>query len=241
MPPPSPFARPCFPPAPRPPVRPTLPFPPRCRGRLAAFTRGAAAPLRWTLAPLRFARGMAAPASATAPPLTRRGAACAGGWPSSPRRHACGVHGWAPGGTRSLALARLRLGRCPRREDRRGSSRRSAALSWPPAAAPPCGLRVGARAWMRYAAARREPNPASDPRSPRHASRSGLAYARRSNPPRTADFQRRLSVRAFQGHFSALSGALGPKNGPPRPLCASKRPPKALQAACNSPRASRYA
>ncbi|MDD2363013.1 MAG: hypothetical protein PHH84_08710 [Oscillospiraceae bacterium] len=44
---------------------------------------------------------------------------------------------------RSLAL---RLGLCPRREDRRGSSRRSAALSWPPAAAPPCGLRVGARA-----------------------------------------------------------------------------------------------
>ena len=34
-----------------------------------------------TLAPLRVARGMAAPASATAPPLARRGAACAGGWP----------------------------------------------------------------------------------------------------------------------------------------------------------------
>ena len=29
------------------------------------------------------ARGMAAPASATAPPLTRLGAACAGGWPTS--------------------------------------------------------------------------------------------------------------------------------------------------------------
>ena len=55
---------------------------------------------------------------------------------------------------------------------------------------------MGARAEMRYAAARREPNPASDPRSSRHLSWSGLAYARRSNPPRTAVFQRRLSVRA---------------------------------------------
>ena len=49
--------------------------------RPSPHTRGAAAPLRWTLAPLRVARGMAAPASATAPPLARRGAACAGGWP----------------------------------------------------------------------------------------------------------------------------------------------------------------
>ena len=48
-----------------------------------------------------------------------------------PTHFVVGIHGWAPGGTRSLALARLRLGRCPRREDRRGSSRRSAALFRP--------------------------------------------------------------------------------------------------------------
>ena len=45
----------------------------------------------------------------------------------------------------------------------------------------------------------------------------------------TADFQRRLSVRAFSAHFSALSGAPGPKNGPPRPHFTKKRPQKALQ------------
>ena len=61
---PSPCALPTFPP-----TRPPPPKPWRC------------APLRWPLAPLRFARGLAAPASATAPPLARRGAACAGGWP----------------------------------------------------------------------------------------------------------------------------------------------------------------
>ena len=69
---------------------------------------------------------------------------------------------------------------------------------------------------MRYAAARREPNPASDPRSSRHATRSGLAYARRSNPPRTADFQRRLSVRAFPSRFLGSIRRLGGYEGPPR-------------------------
>ena len=100
-----------FPPPPRLPQAPLAP-PLRCpplRGFPPYARRCRAATL--TLAPLR----VAAPASATAPPLARRGAACAGGWPSSPRRHAFGVHGWAPGGTRSLALARLRLGQGPRR------------------------------------------------------------------------------------------------------------------------------
>jgi hypothetical protein len=62
-----------------------------------------------TLAPLRVARGMAAPASATAPPLTRRGAACAGGWPSSPCRHPDTLRGRDPrpgSGWNSLAFAR---------------------------------------------------------------------------------------------------------------------------------------
>ena len=70
---------------------------------------------------------------------------------------------------------------------------------------------MGARAEMRYAAARREPNPASDPRSG-----YTLAYARRSNPPRTADFQRRLSVRAFPGHFSFKIALSGPRKAPVR-------------------------
>ena len=85
-------------------MRPAFLLSPHCRVLLAAIY---ARRCRAAMDAPRFARGMAAPASATAPPLTRRGAACAGGRPSSPRRHACGVHGWAPGGTRSLALARL--------------------------------------------------------------------------------------------------------------------------------------
>jgi len=110
------------------------------------------------------------------------------------------------------------------REDRRGSSRRSAALSWPPAAAPPCGLRVGARAEMRYAAARREPNPASDPRS---GYRPRLRASFKS--AETADFQRRLSVRAFQGHFLVKIGRFWAYGGPRDPILPKKRPPKALQ------------
>ena len=77
---------------------------------------------------------------------------------------------------------------------------------------------------MRYAAARREPNPASDPRSG-----YALAYARRSNPPRTADFQRRLSVRAFQVHFLVKIGRFWAYGGPRDPILPKKRPPKALQ------------
>ncbi len=84
-------------------------------------------------------------------------------------------------------------------------------------------------AGRKSAAERREPNPASDPRSSRHASRSGLAYARRSNPPRTADFQRRLSVRAFQGHFLGKIGRFWAYGGPRASILPKKRPSKALQ------------
>ena len=89
---------------------------------------------------------------------------------------------------------------------------------------PRSSLRVGARAEMRYAAERREPNPASDPRSG-----YAFAYAHRSNPPKTANFQRRLSVRAFQGHFSFKIGRFGAYNGPRASILPKKRPPKALQ------------
>ena len=124
-----PCARPSFPPdaapsssppcaaATLPPLRGSPPYARRCR----------AATL--TLAPLRVAREMAAPASATAQPLARLGAACAGGWPSSPRRHAFGVHGWAPGGTRSRGARSPRgpvpCGQSGPREDRRGVLRGS--------------------------------------------------------------------------------------------------------------------
>ena len=163
---------------------------------------------------------------------------------SSPRRHACGVHGWAPGGTRSLTLARLRLAQGARREDRRGSprfqrgsSRRSAALSWPPAAAPPCGLRVGARAWMRYAAARREPNPASDPRSSRRATRSGFAYARRSNPPKRRISNAACPSAPFQAIFRLFRALRGLKMAPRALISPKNGLKKRCKAACNSPRA----
>ena len=142
---------------------------------------------------------------------------------SSPRQHACGVLGGLRVELARGALARLRLGRCPRRprgpvpcgqsgprEDRRGSSRRSAALSWPPAAAPPCGLRVGARAEMRYAAARREPTP------PPIRAQATPSLTRVVQIRLTADFQRRLSVRAFPGHFSGSFRRFGGYKCPPR-------------------------
>ena len=119
--------------------------------RLSPLARGAAAPLRWPS--LRFASlGDSRPRFGHGPAADAAGRGLRRGRLSSPlaRLRVELARG---------ALARLRLGRCPRRprgpvpcgqsgprEDRRGSSRRSAALSWPPAAAPPCGLRVGARA-----------------------------------------------------------------------------------------------
>jgi len=167
--------------------------------------------------PLASLGGMAAPAPATAQPLARLGAACAGGWPSSPRRHAFGVHGWAPGGTRSLALARLRLGRCPRREDRRGSSRRSAALFRPAG----FGWGRARRCGTRQLAASPTPPPIRAQATP--------SLTRVVQIRLTADFQRRLSVRAFSGHFRAHFGALGAKNAPRAFISPKKWPQKALQ------------
>ena len=119
--------RPSFTPAPRSPHAADLPCPPAAAAFLAAFSRGAAAPLWMPLASL----GGWPPPLRPRPRRWRGWARAPGAGHSSPCRHAFGVHGWAPGGTRSLTLARLRLGRCPRREDRRGSSRRSAALFRP--------------------------------------------------------------------------------------------------------------
>ena len=188
-----------------------------------------------TLAPLRVARGMAAPASATAPPLARRGAACAGGWPflaPPSSRHTS----W------SGSTAGLRVDSLP--DTLRGRD----------ALASACGEKIGgvlrggfSRALLaacggsalrasgggaRWDAVRGTPprtNPASDPRSSRLASRSGLTYARRTKPPRTADFQRRLSVRAFQGHFLVKIGRFWAYGGPRDPILPKKRPSKALQ------------
>ena len=153
-------------------------------------TRGAAAPLRWTLAPLRFARGWPPPLRPQ--PSRSRGWArpAPGAGHSSPCRHACGVHGWAPGGTRSLTLARLRLAQGARREDRRGSSRRSAALFRPAGfgwgRARECGTR----------------QLAASPTPPPIRARATPSLTRVVQIRLTADFQRRLSVRAFPDHFS---------------------------------------
>ncbi len=127
-----PCARPSFPPS-----AATSSSPPCAAATLPPFARlppvRAALPRRYAGPSLRFASLGGWPPPLRPRPRRWRGVArpAPGAGHSSPRRHACGVHGWAPGGTRSLALARLRLGRCPRREDRRGSSRRSAALFRP--------------------------------------------------------------------------------------------------------------
>ena len=115
----------------RPPMRPTF-LAPRCRGLLAAFyaRRCRAA----TLAPRsasrrsgdgrpRFGHGPAARAAGRG---LRRGLAI----PRPAVTPAASTAGLRVELARWRSLA-LRLGRCPRREDRRGSSRRSAALFRP--------------------------------------------------------------------------------------------------------------
>ena len=152
-----------------------------------------------------------------------------------------GIHGWTrvelarPDSSRSGLRSPLPRPRASA-TDRRGSSRRSAALSCPPAAGPPCGLRVGARADMRYAADHREPTP-----PPIRA---------QATPSLTRTVQIRPKRRISNGAcpsapsealFRAFSGALGPKMAP----APSFRPQNGLRrrckAACNSPRVSRKA
>ena len=173
----------------------------------------------------RRSRGWARPAHGAGQPRP----------PSS--RHTSWSGSTAGLGLNSLACARSPLPR-PRASatDRRGSSRRSAALSCPPAAGPPCGLRVGARAEMRYAADHREPTP-----PPIRA---------QATPSLTRTVQIRPKRRISNGAcpsapsealFRAFSGALGPKMAP----APSFRPQNGLRrrckAACNSPRVSRKA
>ena len=122
-----------------------------------------------------------------------------------------------PDSLRGRDFARLRLGRCPRREDRRGSSRRSAALFRPAGFGWGRARRCGTR------------QPAASPTPPPIRARAyALAYAHRSIRL-TADFQRRLSVRAFQGHFLGKIGRFGAANGPRASILPKKRPSKALQ------------
>ncbi len=223
-----PCARPSFPPS-----AATSSSPPCAAATLPPFARlppvRAALPRRYAGPSLRFAS--------------------LGGWPPPlrprPRRWR-GVARPAPGAGHSSPRRRLR-------RPRLGSGWNSLAGARSPASGVALGvkiggvlrgvlprssaarLRVGARAWMQYAAARREPNP------PPIRARARLRLRASFKSAETADFQRRLSVRAFQGHFRALSGALGAINAP----APSFRPQNGLRrrckAACNSPRASRYA
>ena len=166
----------------------------------------------------------AAPAPATAPPLTRLGAACARGWATSPAvtpaASTAGL-GWnslAVPATGGQALARLRLGRCPRREDRRGSSRRSAAL-----------FRPAGFGWGRARECGTRQLAASPTPPPIRARAIALAYARRSNPPRRRISNAACPSAPFQTIFRAHFGALGAKNAPRAFISPKKWPQKALQ------------
>jgi len=202
--------RPCFPPCARPAFPPTAApssSPPCAAATLPPFarpsprTRGAAAPL-WM--PLASLGGMAAPASATAPPLARLGAACAGGW--APRRFlrlgwislvprlrdslAC-ASGVALGGHAGLCpsgkAARVKIGGVLRGV----LPRSSAGFGW--GRARECGTR----------------QLAASPTPPPIRARATPSLTRVVRIRLTADFQRRLSVRAFQGHFSGSFGCFG--------------------------------
>ena len=150
-----------------------------------------------------------------------------------------GIHGWAPGGTRfptHFVVGTRSPCASPRLSSRSGLGVKIGGVHAATAAffaafcraLPPCGLRVGARAEMRYAAARREPNPASDPRSG-----YALAYARRSNPPDggfPTPLVRPRLPRPFFGQNRSLLGLWRTRAS----ILPKKRPSKALQAACNS-------
>ena len=198
MPPPSPLRPPPF--ARLPPLRAALPR--RYAGPSLRFASLGGWPPPLRPRPRRW-RGVARPAP--------------GAGHSSPRRHACGVHGWAPGGTRSLALARLRLGRCPRREDRRGSSRRSAALFRPAG----FGWGRARRCGTRQPAASPTPPPIRAQATP---SLTRVVQIRRDGGFPTPLVRPRL-FRPFLGSFWRFGGY----KCPPRLHFTKKRPQKALQ------------
>ena len=160
---------------------------------------------------------MAAPLAATAPPLARRCAALAGA--ALPRRwRGCG---WSSLAVRSLASASGvalggHAGLCPSGKAARvkivgvhhassvvlrGVLPRSSALR-----ASGGGARLDAV---------RGSSPRAQPRL-RSALRLRLRLRASFKSAETADFQRRLSVRAFQGHFSGSFGRFGGYKCPPR-------------------------
>ena len=234
MPPPSPHARPCLPPVRRVPPC-ALPQAHRGRGLPSSLSRrGAVDDPRSAWALLGDGR----PAGGHGPAADAAVRGLGRGGPSSPlARLRVELARPAAAGLARLRLAPTLFEVGTRREDRRGSSRRSAALSWPPAAAQPCGHRVGARAEMRYAAARRESNPASDPRSG-YRPRLRASFKSAEDGGFSSPLVRPRLSRPFFGLISALWGlkmppapAFHPKNGLKR----------RCKAACNSPRVSRYA
>ena len=242
MPPPSPFARPCFPPAPRPPLcaRPSSPpsaapssSPPCAAATRPPFARPS--PLTRAALPRRYAdprsaarrSGIAAPASATAPPLTRLGAACAGG--GCPRRwRGCGWNSLAVRSLATRACARWR-GQSGPREDRRGSSRRSAALFRPAGFGWGRARRCGTR------------QPAASPTPPPIRARAfALAHAHRSIRLRRIPNGACPSAPS-KAIFRSKSVAFGPMEAPAPQFCPKNGLQRRCKAACNSPRVSRYA
>ena len=103
------------------------------------------------------------------------------------------------------------------REDRRGSSRRSAALFRPAGFGWGRARRCGTR------------QPAASPTPPPIRAQATPSLTRVVQIRLTADFQRRLSVRAFQGHFLVKIGRFWAYGGPRDPILPKKRPSKALQ------------
>ena len=208
-----PAARPCLPlyaVSPNSPAFPCPPPPSSSPYRPRRFAPLCGCPRRWR------GSGDGRPRFGHCPPLLAAGAACAGGWPflaqpSRLRRPRLGS-GW----TRSLALARFRLGRCPRR---------------PRGPVPACGRQSGPRGerrrTVRLPAAPENLPRGSAPRNgaasarahcgsgrfsaasvgglhlmpPLHSARAMPSLTRVVQIRLTADFQRRLSVRAFPGRF----------------------------------------
>ena len=128
------------------------------------------------------------------------------------------------------ALARLRLGRCPRREDRRGSSRRSAALFRPAGFGWGRALGCGTR------------QPAASPTPPPIRARATPSLTRVVQIRRG----RRISNAACpsapsKAIFWSKSVAFGPMEAPATQFCPKNGLRRRCKAACNSPRVSRYA